>query len=1771
MLRRRIGGCLVAEYQRRNQGRQAETGTSEQEQGGGPAAALGSRPDQSGGLMAKEARVFRAKSRKWVNLVAGLLLSASSATNVAWADPVPATPTPITRTAPASVVLSKAIESQRHGDYETAAPLFDEASQRKAELKPNEQEDLTRCMDENTRAMNARREGMDLLTQAEKATKEGRTIDAAMALKRLVVVEQYLAPADKVRFQALNKTAPAKTVAPVDPNKESRISLQLGRAQFALYEFEAAEALAKEAMGQGGKFATNEDSPQKLLADIARARSDSSMMLKASRVMMQHREYDRAEYYAHQAEKTASSFSFSMWGDSPSKVLKEIQVARAEQPAPAKNMVAAKPATTAPAADAKTADQTGVRTVANQTPAAPPLASDTDGARVLLVKARLALKDGKFDEARRLTEEARAKRPVLAFDEDTPEKVAAAINAAQPKSQVVAVKPVKPAEKPANAYTKPEAVALLLDGRNLLAAKKFEEAANIAGKVKAMPLSWGLFEDSPDKLLQEVAHVRAKHDQEESIVVLAEARKALQKNDLETATKLAYRAQKLHGSYTVWDFGDRPQTVLNEIEAIKLKQRRGEAVVGNKTINEITKPEDKARAMLVEAKQAVAKGDTDKAKVIIDQVKQMHVRLEKPGEITPESLEREIAMGAKLKSVTAPGQLAATTPATGDKKQQALQLLSEARQLSQTDLVGARAKVLEARKLGVAFGPGEEGPEVFGQRLTVMVQKKVDSQVRQAMEGCQGPGDPVARYEQVEKNLLVARKLAFDFGFDTQPVDLQVEYVRQQRNTALAMSGGRAPVVLPVPGPSTGAAPEVVLTAEMNPQGVDLLNKARLEIKSNNLTLARKMAESVMSGNYGMANEAQAVLRTIDLEEFKQNQLTANRTFDAAVQAYNRGDFNNATIILSNVDSTLLDGSRKERLGQIQMTPQMQPSARTQVVQVTNQDPNAQTLPLPLPLPGDNVGRANASDKAGPALVTPLDAGSANATDMGLAKTSPMRDVLFQKLRKEGLTAQKDASDRFRTGDPDGALDILQAYERTVDDSVLDQGQMATLKRPIESRMASIKVLRESQVMAKNDHDAHMAATMQPLNKQRAEETKQKHVAELMKQFDTLYKECKYRDAEKVAVQAHEFDPDNPVITAAVTISKNQVNLMASKNAKESRADYNFNVLTSVETQVNSRVEEQVMHFDDKRWTQARGRKDPALANVVLKNEREREIQRKLSQPISLSFSNVPLAKVLDDIRAWHNINIYVDERALNAEGIDLNMPITIKLDQVALKSALNLILNTGSLTHVIKDEVLQITTQTAARGKLETKSYLVTDLVIPVRDFGDVHAPQNMIGAPMGGLQTEGNAATPYLTGTTPLMGGQGVGSPSGPNGSATLHQDMKPSYSDSETQEQKLINLIISTINPMSWQEMGGPGTINYFPLGKTLVINQTSDIQGEIADLLAALRKLQEQEVSVEVRFITVSEDFFERIGVNFNMNITTNANSNYGSQILSGVFQQGGVLNNFQPKNLLTGLTPAGTLTSDLNIPVSNNTFFGSAPLFGGYPGQGAGGLSLGLAFLSDIQVFLFLEASQGNTRTNVMQAPKLTLYNGQTATLTALDSQFFVSSVSIQIAPNGNPIFVPTQQQFPTAGTNLTLQAVISADRRFVRLSLNPTLTNIVPGGTTLFPIVVPVFGSQSSPNSSTPTVMLTQFLQQPTTSNLSVATTVSVPDGGTVLLGGLKRLSEARSEYGPPILSNIPIISRLFKNTGYGRETESLLIMVTPRIIVQSEEEEIQTGYVANQ
>ena len=70
-----------------------------------------------------------------------------------------------------------------------------------------------------------------------------------------------------------------------------------------------------------------------------------------------------------------------------------------------------------------------------------------------------------------------------------------------------------------------------------------------------------------------------------------------------------------------------------------------------------------------------------------------------------------------------------------------------------------------------------------------------------------------------------------------------------------------------------------------------------------------------------------------------------------------------------------------------------------------------------------------------------------------------------------------------------------------------------------------------------------------------------------------------------------------------------------------------------------------------------------------------------------------------------------------------------------------------------------------------------------------------------------------------------------------------------------------------------------------------------------------------------------------------------------------------------------------------------------------------------------------------------------------------------------------------------------------------------------------------------------------------------VSTQVVVQDGNTVVLGGLLNDEvELDDQSRIPVLSKIPYIARLFRNTSEERDNRKLLVFITPRLINSEEE-----------
>jgi type II secretory pathway component GspD/PulD (secretin) len=873
-----------------------------------------------------------------------------------------------------------------------------------------------------------------------------------------------------------------------------------------------------------------------------------------------------------------------------------------------------------------------------------------------------------------------------------------------------------------------------------------------------------------------------------------------------------------------------------------------------------------------------------------------------------------------------------------------------------------------------------------------------------------------------------------------------------------------------------------------------------------------------------------------------------------------RHDYNLSRTILAGVDARLLSPERVQRLREISAVREMQPAQAAAA-----------------PAPGGDVRQAVAQERPGKASASdlPLPPAPGGAlTDEGnfAGRVQAMEDILFQKLRQEGLEEQRRAMASAKAKDYDTAIDVLRAYAVRLDASNLPGERVAMLRRPVEQRVDNYRKLK-----AQDDWDSQLDKRKFPMKDHEKDRTadlrkRQEEMENLTKQATALVHDGKYDEALVLAYKMRDLDQDSPIVTMLIETTKIRKNQRDFRSNKSTQEDYFMGAMKDAEYTGKYLDMHNPIDFDREIFDRAQKRK--GYGDGIFKDRRgdaERRIEQRLLSQFDLNWKDTPLRQVIEDLHQLAQINVVPDTEALQEASISLESPLTLKVERMSLKSALNILLKQARLTYVIKDEALQITTEEHAKGKLKMVTYPVADLVVPVPnhpmpdvlDFYKVAArhmnsyPNWNFGGPMPFI---GPNALPAATPVSNPNSGRALAG-SGNNTGAPMGGPDKPD----KTIEDILIRLIMQTIEPNTWTEVGGKGTIQYFPLGLALVINQTQDIQEQIQDLLQALRRLQDLEVAIEMRLVSVSEAFFELMRLDFDLNIT-NSQTKYQPQLITQQFAPPGFINAFNPNGFFSGLTPAGTFTPDLGVPIKNSSFDFALPPFGGYPGTfGAdGGLTLGLAFLSDIQVFMLLEAAQGDRRYNVMQAPKITVFNGQTATITVTDAQFFLTQVNV--VPFGSQLVFQPQNSPIFFGIAMVVTPVISADRRFVRMNLTPTLNNLFSAVVPLVPIQIPVNDLfLDNINSIEPRIFQT-FYQQPAVGTITLNTTVVIPDGGTVLLGGLKSLSEGRNEFGPPILSKIPYLNRLFKNVGYGRETQSLMIMVTARIIINEEEEQIYLG-----
>ena len=175
-----------------------------------------------------------------------------------------------------------------------------------------------------------------------------------------------------------------------------------------------------------------------------------------------------------------------------------------------------------------------------------------------------------------------------------------------------------------------------------------------------------------------------------------------------------------------------------------------------------------------------------------------------------------------------------------------------------------------------------------------------------------------------------------------------------------------------------------------------------------------------------------------------------------------------------------------------------------------------------------------------------------------------------------------------------------------------------------------------------------------------------------------------------------------------------------------------------------------------------------------------------LEEKVSVNFLDEPLAEVAAHLREHRQIEVQIDARALEDVNMGTDTPVTIRVANVTLRSALNLMLRDHDLTWIIRDDMLTITTPEEAIQHQTTRTY---DLGILTTVY-----------------DTKGKA----------------------------------------EQNFEALLCAIEATVEPDSWEMIGNPCSISAMEVrgAKVLVVRQTREGHEKVAWLLKELKSIADR---------------------------------------------------------------------------------------------------------------------------------------------------------------------------------------------------------------------------------------------------------------------------------------------------------------------------------------
>jgi general secretion pathway protein D len=617
-----------------------------------------------------------------------------------------------------------------------------------------------------------------------------------------------------------------------------------------------------------------------------------------------------------------------------------------------------------------------------------------------------------------------------------------------------------------------------------------------------------------------------------------------------------------------------------------------------------------------------------------------------------------------------------------------------------------------------------------------------------------------------------------------------------------------------------------------------------------------------------------------------------------------------------------------------------------------------------------------------------------------------------------------------------------------------------------------------------------------------------------------------FESAESFAQQVLNEEPDNTVAADIVDNSRRARHSMADerymRDLKESFRRW------QVEIERTKVPSSKILQWPSQRFwdriSQVRAMQKSTGAESTMTPEEAAVANTLKSRTIDLPFENTPFRQVVDYLTAASGVNFVIDARAKD----DLEAAeITLTANGVTVKDALDLVMMQasaeGEVRYEITGNIVRFIKKEHMKKNMVLRIHPVADLTLGLTDFIPPQITQI-------GVDEDSE---------TPLFGGQAEEAPQ-PYGTI-----------------EELMELVRGSVRPMMWEEEGG----NINAQGKNLVVYAPPGVQGEVAQFLDDLRAFSGIVITIESRFLSVTDGFLRDVGVDFRgLGGTNGGPLAVLDDVTSGLDDNASAgIDNGGPGVNAGGAALAPSSGLFFNDG-SDGDFRGrSENIFTNPLGQmlsALGGGTFAVTFLDDFAFSAIVRATEKSVQVRELTAPSLTVYNTQRANLTVVNQISFVQDFDVEVAQTAfiaDPVIGVIQD-----GLTLDVRPTVSNDRQYITMELRPTVANLITPIATFQTLLGASIALGASQNPVT--------IQLPEIRLRVAESTVRIPDRGSILLGGLKDINIEDKKSTTPILGSLPIINFLFKRQGKSEEIEHLMILVTATITDLQEEAERVLG-----